>query len=124
MYMMQEREEIFPVAVSLATIVFTLELPQHRDVTAEKMGKKCRRSCYSSAALRCTTGGSWGAVGQRVFTYTQHRRSSGPVPSNAKVLEMYFVLVVRCSGCLLPHNGCSDHRVQEADLGKKRLDYA
>ena len=49
--MMQEREEIFPVAVSLATIVFTLELPQHRDVTAEKMGKKCRRSCYSSAAV-------------------------------------------------------------------------
>ena len=33
MYMMQEREEIFPVlAVSSATIVFTLdtELPQHR----------------------------------------------------------------------------------------------
>ena len=77
---MKEREENFPVAVSLATIVFTLELPQHRDVTAEKMGKKCRRSCYSSAALRCTTGGSRGAVGQRVLTLTT---GGPPVPCQA-----------------------------------------
>ena len=115
---MKEREENFPVAVSLATIVFTLELPQHRDVTAEKMGKKCRRSCYSSAVVYY-----WRELGScgSAHVYTHHRRSSGPVPSNAKVLEMYFVLVVQCSGCLLPHNGCSDHRVQEADLAKKRL---
>ena len=81
----KEREEIFPVlAVSLATIVFTLELPQHRDVTAEKMGKKCRRSCYSSAAVYYWR--ELGSCGSACVYLHSAPAVLGPVPSKARVL--------------------------------------
>ena len=99
--------------------------PQHRDVMAEKIGKKCRWSCYSSAAVHCTTlytGAVWVSL-CLYFTVS----TGGPVPSlpsKPKVLEMYFVLVVQCSGCLLPHNGCSPCPWGRSTLAKRQFDYA
>ena len=98
----------------------TLSSATSCDVTAEKIGKKCRWSCYSSAAVRFTTLYTGGrCVGQLVFTLTVS--TGGPVPSlpsKPKVLEMYFVLVVvvvQCSAVVACYLIMGAHRVHKAD---------